>query len=313
MDDNISRAERIRGGLLGALVGDALGVPVEFRGREVRALDPVTGPRGYGTWNQPPGTWSDDGALLLCTADALAAGDDLAGLADRFVRWQREGLWTARGEVFDIGNTTAAALWRLERGVPPLEAGLREGTSNGNGSLMRILPVAWHYADRGPEAIVAEARRQSCLTHAHLRSQLCCAFYCLLAAELLAGAAPAAAFAAAQVRLAPLIEEDEEERRAFGRLLRPDFADLPRDEIWGTGYVLHCLEAACWCLLQGGDFASMVLAAINLGDDTDTTGCVTGGLAGLHFGFRGLPDAWLATLPRRADLDSLLARIVGEG
>lgn len=315
MNDTISRAERIRGGLWGALVGDALGVPVEFSEREARDADPVTGLRAFGTWRQPAGTWSDDGALLLCTADGLAQGLDYAGVGALFVRWYREGWWTARGDVFDIGNTTAAAIQRLQRGAPALEAGPRDSTSNGNGSLMRILPVAWHFAGAGKSQVAIEAMQFSRLTHGHLRAQLCCAFYCVLAAELLGGASPAAAFASAQADFQPLLAgEDPDEVKLFARLLRGDFATIPRAEIFGSGYVLHTLEAACWCLLHATDYRSAVLAAVNLGGDTDTTGCVVGGLAGLWRGTSDIPPDWLAELPRREEVEALAVRaaVIGD-
>lgn len=311
MSTSPTRQDRIRGGLYGALVGDALGVPVEFKDREVRDTDPVTGMRAFGTWNQPAGTWSDDGALLLCTADGLSQGRDYAGVGQMFVEWMREGLWTARGDVFDIGNTTSAALARLHRGAPPLQAGLRDECSNGNGSIMRILPVAWHFADEGPERVAEEARKFSCLTHGHIRSQLCCALYCLVAAELLAGTPAAEAVAAAVDSFRPVLEPHGEEQEKFARVLSPEFAATPREHITGSGYCLHTLEASIWCLLKAPDFSTAVLAAVNLGGDTDTTGCATGGLAGLCFGLDSIPVEWVAALPRQAELE-VLARSIAE-
>ena len=138
--------DRMRGGILGALVGDALGVPVEFSDREKRDADPVAEMRGFGTWSQLPGTWSDDGALLLCLAEALAAGGGPAAAGALFVRWVEDGHWTARGDVFDVGNTTDHALRRIARGISAELAGPADEHSNGNGSLMRILPVALRFA-----------------------------------------------------------------------------------------------------------------------------------------------------------------------
>ena len=137
MTTTLDRKNRILGGLYGSLVGDALGVPVEFASRSAREVDPVTGMREFGTHNQPAGTWSDDGALLLCSVDSqVEKGFDTQDMGERFVRWQDESLWTARGRVFDIGNATWDALSNIAQGMPAEEAGGTTERSNGNGSLM---------------------------------------------------------------------------------------------------------------------------------------------------------------------------------
>jgi len=141
------RRERSFGGLWGAVVGDALGVPIEFKSWAAIAQVPVTEMRGYGTHQQPPGTWSDDSSLLLCTAESLLNGFDLQDLGRRFVRWLDERYWTPWGQVFDVGITTREAIRRIAQGGAPEQAGSSSEQSNGNGSLMRILPVALRYAD----------------------------------------------------------------------------------------------------------------------------------------------------------------------
>jgi ADP-ribosyl-[dinitrogen reductase] hydrolase len=147
----ISRRERILGGLWGSLVGDALGVPVEFKDRATVQADPVRNLRGHGTHNQPPGTWSDDGALILCTVDSLIRSRfDTQDMGERFVQWMCRGLWTSWGEAFDVGVATRDALMRIDEGRPAEQAGGADERSNGNGSLMRILPVALRFAD-GPD------------------------------------------------------------------------------------------------------------------------------------------------------------------
>lgn len=149
MNSGGSAESRIQGGLWGAAVGDALGVPVEFCARKERERDPVANLRGYGTHNQPPGTWSDDTSLSLCTIDALLHnGEDYQALGRSFVRWLDAEIWTPHGVVLDVGNATAEAIQRLAHGVAPLEAGRDEEPSNGNGSLIRIPPVAIWFAGR---------------------------------------------------------------------------------------------------------------------------------------------------------------------
>ena len=188
-----------RAALLGLAVGDALGVPVEFIGREVRHRDPVVSMRGYGTHQQPPGTWSDDASLTFCLAETLAmVGYDVADTAKRFVRWQDEGYWTAHGCVFDVGIATTNALQRLRAGVSPLAAGGADEYSNGNGSLMRILPLAFATKDWPVAERFRAVREISGITHRHIRSVMACFIYAELARQLLLGLDKRAAYYAMQ-------------------------------------------------------------------------------------------------------------------
>src|SRR5215475_3734851 len=146
-ESNEIRRQRISGGLWGALVGDALGVPVEFQSRSEVRSNPVKDMREFGTHDQPKGTWSDDGALMLCTVDSLVHHEfETKDIGKRFVAWHRDGLWAARGIVFDVGVATAQALTRIDQGTPAEIAGGDETYSNGNGSLMRILPLAMRFS-----------------------------------------------------------------------------------------------------------------------------------------------------------------------
>jgi ADP-ribosylglycohydrolase len=299
------------GGLLGHLVGDALGVPVEFEPRSKRRADPVTGMRGYGTHNQPPGTWSDDGSLTLCTAEALLDGFDLARAAESFVGWLDQGLWTPYGRVFDIGYTTRAAIKQLRRGVPPLEAGGAREQDNGNGSLMRILPLALRWPHLPAPELLQRAQALSCLTHAHPRSQLACGFYTVLATRLLAGEEPAAAYQQTIEIVEPLYRQPPfvAELPHFRRVLGGRIGDEPKEAILGDGYVVHTLEASLWCLLKADSYHDAALAAVNLGEDTDTTAAVAGGLAGILWGVDGIPADWMSALARSEDIRSLAGRL----
>ena len=302
---------QLRAALLGLAVGDALGVPVEFQGRAARRLDPVVAMRAYGTHNQPAGTWSDDASMTLCLAESLARGFSLSDLGRRFINWYEYGYWTPHGSVFDIGITTREALNRLQSDPDLILAGGTDEYSNGNGALMRILPLAFYQ----PEAPLAERFQLihdvSAITHGHIRSAAACLLYLEVARHLRAGRTPDAAYAAMRERAPaqfyelkiPAHEADHFERILSGRL--PDVAVTA---INSGGYVLHTLEAALWCLLRHETYAETVLAAVNLGDDTDTTGAVTGGLAGLYYGEAAIPPEWLAVLARRADVEDLAAR-----
>lgn len=297
--------DKILGGLWGAVVGDALGVPVEFKDRAVVQANPITGMRGYGTHHQPPGTWSDDSSMLLCTVESLVAAEfDVADMGARFVRWFRDFHWTPHGETFDIGMTTADALLRIEHGASPETAGSRDEYSNGNGSLMRIMPVALRFA-ASPGALLAErAHRASAITHAHPRSQMACAFYSMAVRQLLAGVDPAVSLDAARTEFGEHYGFSPEFSH-FRRALEDDFRAKPEGEIVSTGYVIHTLHASLWCLLTTASFEECVLKAVNLGGDTDTTGCVAGGLAGVHYGLDAIPMAWRNELARAKELEAL--------
>lgn len=294
---------------MGALVGDALGVPVEFSSRSERRRDPVREPRGFGCWNQPPGTWSDDGALLLCTAEAMLDGADADKAGELFLRWWKEGYHTARGTVFDIGGATRTALARIANGTPAAQAGGTAESDNGNGSLMRILPVAWRFYDEPAETVVSHAMSLSSVTHRHPRSQLACAYLCLVARGLIHHETPLAAWRHAVDTMRPFFRVHPAEATAFARVASDDFPSLPESEIESGGYVIHTLEAALWCLLKGGRFEDIVLRAINLGGDTDTTGCVAGGLAGTWLGEPAIPKAWLSSLPDLSGVRELCGRL----
>lgn len=297
---------RVEGALVGLVVGDALGVPVEFKDRAVLARDPVTGMRGYGTHGQPPGTFSDDGSLALASAESLLEGYDPVAMMGRFLAWHDQGTWGAHGEVFDIGMTTKAALRRFARGEPPERWGSDSERENGNGSLMRILPVALAAAGEGPEVVIERCSAASALTHAHPRSRLCCALYGLVAAGILAGGTVSASLAKASATLAPAVPEAE--RRILADLLSGAVLHRTMDEIRSTGYVVHTLEAALWCMSRCLGFERCVLEAVNLGDDTDTVGAVTGGLAGLFYGLDAIPRAWIDALARRDEVLALARR-----
>jgi ADP-ribosylglycohydrolase len=307
--------ETVKSAMLGLAVGDALGVPVEFRSRDRLDKEPVTGMRAYGTHQQPAGTWSDDTSMALCLLKSLTqCGVDCGDMMARFFRWADEGYMTAHGKVFDMGISTQKALSRYGRGTPPLECGSQGQYDNGNGSLMRILPMALYLHCRfGPEfsskpeayELIHQASR---VTHAHPISQISCGIYCAIANEFLCGHfAPddmqrGIAFAkglyAILPEFAPWLEQ-------FGWVDVNVLRSLPRERVRSDGFVIHTLEAALWCLLAFDSYKDCLLAAVNLGDDTDTTGAAAGGLAGIRWGWDSIPAEWLQVLARRGDIEAL--------
>lgn len=308
----IPQSDRMAGALWGALVGDALGVPVEFQDRDSLRKNPVTGMRGFGTHNQPAGTWSDDSSLLLATVDSLACCRkfDAADLGSRFVRWERDSFYTPHGKVFDIGIATSQAISRLASRTPPEQAGGDTELSNGNGSLMRILPIALWLRAAPDGELATFAQRASSLTHRHPRSQMACALYCLLVRELLTGTPPADAWRTALHAFGRVYQQPPflAERRHFQMLERGNLTDATERDIASSGYVIHTLTASIWCLLHSTSFEETVLKAVNLGSDTDTTGTVAGGLAGALYGLQSIPAEWKNRLARHDDIAGLFAQ-----
>lgn len=308
-----------RGALLGLSVGDALGVPFEFKSRATLNSAPATGMSGYGTHNQPPGTWSDDSSLTFCLAESLLHGFDLYDMAHRMIAWKNEARLTAHGQVFDIGVTTARSLdYVAQFSENEFEARLQlfceqaAENQNGNGSLMRILPLLFYLGDMPAEQQFGAVWQVSAITHPPLRAAIACMAFLRCAYALCKGHAPSEAVAIMQVEMKRLWScgiLPENEKPHFSRTLSESLAEIAEDRISSDGYVIHTLEAALWCLLRNFSYKDTVLAAVNLGNDTDTTAAVAGGLAGLHYGVAGIPSGWLEQLARVNDIVALADRL----
>jgi ADP-ribosyl-[dinitrogen reductase] hydrolase len=307
---------KIQDGIYGVLVGDMLGVPVEFVNRQELQNKPVTGPQAGGPYEQPIGSWSDDGALTLALADALKNGYNLSTIARNFIDWWVHKKYTSHGTVFDIGRQTRMALNDV---LKILESGDTEAleylhfdaneNTNGNGSLMRILPLYFYLKDKGIEDNFKIIWQVSALTHPHVRSALACLFYLIMLDELSKeGVTPKTAYRSAQNRMRAFMSKNPDatpEASHFSRLLDYDVSELPEEEIRSSAYVIDTLEASQWCLLTTTSFEEAVLKAVNLGDDSDTTGAVTGGLAGVYYGFEAIPKDWIAVLPNKEALNDI--------
>ena len=291
----VALKDRLRGGLIGLLVGDALGVPYEFHQSidiPPRAEIEFNPPNGFHRSHNtvPPGTWSDDGAQALALLASLnhCGKLDVDDFGRRLVNWYESGYMAVDFEVFDVGIQTSQAIRRLLSGVPAAQAGRTDEQANGNGSLMRVLPLAlWHKGT--DEELARDAQRQSTVTHGHLRSQVCCALYCLWARRYLEDSS--SAWAEAVATLSAIYAEDSDERKELEWSIRPD--DVSEGQ--GSGYVVDCLRSAKWAL-DAGSYEQVVKAAVSLGRDTDTTACVAGGIAGLRDGVEAIPERWLAKL-----------------
>jgi ADP-ribosyl-[dinitrogen reductase] hydrolase len=305
----------IKNGIWGLVVGDALGVPVEFKSRDYLKQNPLNDMIGFGTYNQPAGTWSDDSSLALCLADELSKELNLQKIGNSFVKWYYENHWTPHGVVFDIGISTQEAITRLKNGEKAELAGSWEENSNGNGSLMRILPLLFEVQKiKDRKERYELIKKVSSITHGHVRSCLAC-FYYLEIASFLSSEIKypiTDAYKVANHSLLNLLEELEinpKEAELFERITNGKLAELQESSIQSSGYVIHTLEASIWCLLTTNSYEEAVLKAINLGEDTDTTGAVVGGLTGLFYGMKSIPNEWIDKIARKEDIEELTNKL----
>lgn len=311
-NQGIDYFKEIKSALFGVAVGDALGVPVEFNSRQTIVKNPVTDTVSYGTYNLPAGTWSDDSSLAFCLAEALTQDFDLNTIGQNFVKWYHHNFWTPRGNVFDIGIATRQAIARLAQGEQAELAGGFDETDNGNGSLMRILPLLFYIQDKPINERYEITKQVSSITHGHIRSVIACFYYLEFARQLFSGKDKFEIYTHLQTEITNHLTSlsiNPKEIALFDRLLKNDIHNLNADDIQSSGYVLHTLEASIWCLLTTDNYKEAVLKAVNLGSDTDTTGAVTGGLAGLLYGFDNIPTNWTKQIARKDDIENLAERL----
>jgi ADP-ribosyl-[dinitrogen reductase] hydrolase len=291
--------DRAYGAMLGLAVGDALGVPLEFSKRD--SLPHVSEMIGGGPFGLKPGEWTDDTSMALCMADSLIAlkSFDEIDILSRFVRWFENGENSVNGNCFDIGITTRASLDRFVRLGTPAGHGAHNERHAGNGSLMRLAPIAIFAAGDLGEA-VRLAHQQSMLTHANKLAAGACAFFATLLVEAMRG-----------------LDKETVLRSRFwfshpavNAIAAGNWVGKTRDEISSSGYVVSTLEAALWCVHRTSSFEDAIVLAANLGDDSDTVGAVTGQLAGALYGRAGIPERWLAQLAWRPELDSRIGLLL---
>lgn len=312
------RAEQKRALLYGHAVGDALGVPVEFSTRAERREDTVRGMRDATMYHLPAGTWSDDTSMTLALWESIKRLGyiDYDDIMKNFRRWLDEAAFTATGDTFDVGRGCLQAIMKYVQGIRAVECGGRAEYDNGNGSLMRILPMAVYFSEQGKEKLTAEDLQiihdVSSLTHGHIRSHVACDIYVAIALQLTTEKPLAEAIADGMQEIAALYETlsayQQELMTNYARILSvPTLTSLPEQSIKSTGYVVDTLEAVLWCLLTTSSYVECTLKAVNLGSDTDTIAAIAGGLAGLAYGFDSIPQEWVAALQNKKLLDAMLA------
>lgn len=282
---------KVKDGIIGLLIGDALGVPVEFKSRENLKNHPVTKMEEYGRYNKPAGTWSDDTSMTIATMASIVdkKAVDYDDIMKNFCKWYKEEIYW-QIPLFDIGITTHIALDNYLDGIPALECGLDGERDNGNGSLMRILPLAYI-----PDIDYETIENVSGLTHAHKRSKIACVLYVEIARSMLENANMTID---EHIKIASdKIKDyykDSEELVHFKRIFEDDLNDV--DTIKSKGYVIYTFESVIHCLKNTNNYRDAVLKAVNLGEDTDTTAAICGGLAGIYYGYDDIPIDWINTV-----------------
>lgn len=300
--------EKMKSGIIGFAVGDALGVPVEFLNRDLLQRHPLKEMIGYGSHKVPEGTWSDDTSLMIAAMDSIKEnGDvDFDDIMYKFTEWVNYAKYTAADELFDIGISTSKAISNFKRGKKATNCGTKGINENGNGSLMRILPFVYYlkFSNYSEEEKTILINQASALTHAHEISQLGCKIYADYVTLLLDGVD--------KIKALDLLKEIDYNKyysndsvKVYQRILKGDLKSLDIDQIRSSGYVVDSLEASLWCTVKNDTYEDAVVAAVNLGEDTDTIGAITGSLNGIIYGKKNIPERWLNKLRKKEYLEEL--------
>ena len=311
----------IRAGLYGLIVADALGVPAESRTREDLRRNPITGMVGGGLHQQPAGYWSDDSSMTLCLADSIGKVGyyHTHDIMARFDDWIQNGAYTPGGKKFGVGHTCGWAIDRYRKGVTPALCGSNKMNENGNGSLMRILPMAFVlYGKYGKDITkhkkaMEDIHKISGLTHRHPLAQSACGIYVNIACHILAGEKLMEAICDGVWEALDWYcrhRKYEEVIDFWQRIQAPGFFALEtEDTIRSGGYVVESLETAIWCLMNTGSYRECVLRCVNMGYDADSTAAIAGGLAGLYYGYDSIPSEWIKQLARKDVIDNCIAEL----
>lgn len=269
--------DRTAGSFVGLAIGDALGAPVEFTPRGQFQF--VQGYQEGGRFNLPAGAWTDDTAMALCLADSLIENDDLnpSDLLQRFCNWAEHAENSSTGITVGIGQNTLRTLGDFRR-TGRLAAEPFGAKSDGNGSLMRLTPAIC-FAAHDIDAAMCLSADQSRTTHASPIAEECCRFTAAIIFALLRGAD----YITAKENSLAMSWSDTLTAAISGSL-----TGLDDDQISSGGYVIDSLRASLWCIENTTSFESAVLLAVNLGDDADTTGAITGQIAGALYGYSSI-------------------------
>lgn len=308
----------VRNGIYGLCVADALGVPAESRTRADLEQNPITEMVGGGIHGQPSGYWSDDSSMTLCLADSIGQVGyyHTHDIMARFDDWCCNGAYSPGGKRFDIGNTCAWAIDRYRKGVTPALCGSNKMNENGNGSLMRILPMAFVLYQKygihitGSKRAMEDIHKISGLTHRHPLAQSACGIYLAIALHILDGFSLKAAIREGIQEALQWYGSHERFQTVldyWGRIADPDnLAALPKAAIYSGGFVVETMETALWALMNTDSYRECVLTCVNMGYDADSTAAVAGGLAGLYYGYDSIPAEWINALAAKEIIEECI-------
>lgn len=287
--------------IIGHAVGDAMGVPTEFCIREYLLKNPVKEMIGSDKTGQPAGSWSDDTSMEIATIDSFIQNKEFNydDIMHKWEEWINKAKYTANNDTFDVGRTCLRALRNHSLGTEPLKCGIDGEQSNGNGSLMRILPVALYsyYRKLDVNEIIKLTNELSSLTHKHDISKLGCYIYVRYIMFLLDGKNKNEAYEL--IKTLDYSTYDEYAISKYERILKNDIASYTIDNILSSGYVVDTLECALWILLNANSYKETIIATTNIGNDTDTIGAIAGSMAGIIYGYDSIPTSWIDKLMRK--------------
>lgn len=297
-------------GIIGHAIGDAMGVPTEFCIREKLQANPVTKMIGYGNHDVPEGSWSDDTSMTIATIDSIISKRqiDYEDIMTNFYYWLHDAKYTPGDEVFDAGKTCIKSIINYSKGMKALESGQISISSNGNGSLMRILPIALYsyYKKINESEMIELTNNVSSLTHAHEISKLGCYIYVRYLMLLLDGNTKEEAYK--RIKMMDYSSYSAESLKCYERILKNNINEYELNDISSRGYVVDTLEAVFWTFLKHDNYRDTIIEAINLGNDTDTVSAIVGSMSGIIYGLDNIPVEWVNKLVKKDYLFDLAKR-----
>ena len=314
----------IKSAIYGFVVGDALGVPVEFMKREHLKKEPVKDMLDNKSRRTTKGYWSDDTAMTLCTMQGIIESPKFdinthECIMKKYLKWFEEGYMAIDNKCFGIGQTTWRILtkYRNSKSFSDYYVHNLENEKNGgNGAMMRILPIILHlYKNEIPKYVNQPKEKQIYrkydfiefnvgMTHQYRINIEACIFYTMFLYNLIDTKDLKQAYEMS-------VKQHTEwyasiETGALDRILLNKVYTLTEEQINSSGYVIDTLEASLWCLFNTNSYEEAVLKAINLGGDTDTIAAITGSMAGIYYGFETIPKKWLEQLREKELLDKTI-------
>lgn len=291
--------DKATGCLVGLAVGDAVGTTLEFRQRGT--FEPITDMVGGGPFDLLPGEWTDDTSMALCLAHSLIhkKGFDPVDQMNRYCNWYQYGYMSSTGECFDIGATVAAALNAYMKTGNPFSGSI-DDRSSGNGSLMRLAPIAIFYHDN-PDELIRYAAESSRTTHGSAECIDACKYFASLLVKAMTATSKEDLLHTFYEPTTPKVAAI-----ASGAYLQKNY-----EQLTGSGYVIESLESALWCFHKGENFKEAILLAANIGNDADTTAAICGQIAGAFYGGSGIPESWLERAQKYGDFQNLISPLLG--